>query len=123
MITVCIIDDDKIYQTLLRKTFSKVNVQVEVNSFYNGVEAIESFKDCSFDYEIILLDINMPLMDGWELIEKCKNLYENHKSPPKIYIATSSIYEEDREKARNYSCVKGYLTKPITISKLEEILS
>ncbi|PZD77781.1 response regulator [Mesonia sp. K7] len=122
MVTICIIDDDKIYQTLLKKTILRVDDKVSVSSFYNGLEAFEYFKAYNFNYEIILIDINMPIMDGWELIEACEGMCERHENPPKIYIATSSIYEEDRQKARTYAFVKGYITKPITTKKIEEIL-
>lgn len=120
---ICVIDDDKIYQCLLRKALHIVNPEIIVNSYFSGLEAITTFEKLDSCCDIILLDLNMPKMDGWEFIEEYQKLKKNIIPFPKIYISTSSISEEDRIKALSYNdIIKGYLTKPITIQVIKNII-
>lgn len=119
---ICIIDDDKIYQFLLRKIINIVNPEIKIHSYYNGSEAIKAFEKIDSCCHIILLDLNMPKMDGWEFIEAYQKMKTDFRSIPKIYISTSSISENDKIKANSYPMVKGYLTKPITVKIIEEII-
>ncbi|MCO5949972.1 response regulator [Mucilaginibacter sp. RT5R15] len=71
--------------------------------------------------EVILLDLNMPVMDGWEFLD------EFTKVPPAkkiiIYIVTSSIDPADVEKAKQYEAISQYIVKPVTVDNLKEILN
>jgi len=121
---ICIIDDDKIYQCLLRKALYIVNPEIIVKSYFNGLEAISSFEKLDSCCDIILLDLNMPKMDGWEFIEEYQKLKRTSKPFPKIYIATSSISGEDRMRALSYkTTINGYLIKPITIQTIKMIVN
>ncbi|PZW43915.1 response regulator receiver domain-containing protein [Mesonia algae] len=120
---ICIIDDDKIYQFLLKKMVNMVDKQIITSSYFNGLDAISSFEKLDSCYDIILLDLNMPTMDGWEFIEEYQKLKRSSKPLPKIYIATSSISGEDRMRALSYkTIIKGYLIKPITLQMIKKIV-
>jgi len=119
---ICIIDDDKIYQFLLKKTIQVVDETIDVHSYYDGEEAIKDFEEVDSSCDIIFLDLNMPKMDGLEFIDAYQKLIASTNSSPKIYVSTSSISENDREKVASYEMVKGYLTKPITIEMMEKII-
>lgn len=69
--------------------------------------------------DIILLDINMPVMNGFDFLEQFTQLSGNLKDCCRIYILTSSIYPEEREKAFSYKEVNGFINKPLTADKLE----
>ncbi|WP_121666897.1 response regulator [Mesonia aquimarina] len=118
----CIIDDDKIYQFLMKKTIESISNDVEVKLFHDGLDAISRFKKDGVCCSIILLDLNMPNMDGWQFIQEYKKLEKTCGEKHKIYIATSSISSLDKEKAKQFKEIDGYLTKPITKNKLLEIL-
>ena len=118
----CIIDDDKIYQFLMKKTIESISNDVEVKLFHDGLDAISRFKQEGVCCSIILLDLNMPNMDGWQFIQEYKKLEKTCGGKHKIYIATSSISSLDKEKAKQFEEIDGYLTKPITKNKLLEIL-
>lgn len=121
---VCIIDDDKIYQFLLRKKINIVNPEITVNSYFNGLEAITAFEKIDSCCDVILLDLNMPKMDGWEFIKEYQKLKNKAQPFPQIYISTSSIAEEDKIRALSFqNIIKGYLTKPITIQVIKKIIS
>ena len=65
-------------------------------------------------YPVIFLDINMPVMNGWQFLEQMQILNLN----PTVYILTSSIDQSDISKARTFKNVKAFLTKPLTYDKM-----
>jgi CheY-like chemotaxis protein len=126
--TLWVIDDDFIFQTIAKKIIQKTGVFTEPSAFTNGKEAIDALKKALENNaielpNIILLDINMPVMDGWEFMEEFIRLKHNLKDTINIYIVSSSIAVEDREKAASYTDIMGYLAKPVTVSDLLAITS
>ncbi len=115
---ICIIDDDRVYQLLMEKMIHKIDSTISIKAFYNGDEAFQYYKRTRCECHLLLLDINMPHMDGWEFLN---HLAEEEIEISQIYLATSSIAYSDIEKAKEFKNVKGYLTKPITKEKIIEI--
>lgn len=125
---IWIVDDDIIYQTIAKKLIQKAGIFVSHSSFFNGKQAITTLNNALEDSsenipDIILLDINMPVMDGWEFMEELKNITPQIDKPIFIYIVSSSIAIEDRQKSETYADILGYLPKPITVSILTAIAS
>lgn len=118
---ICIIDDDPIYQLVTKKIIEKSGYFPVVNSFTSGLEAIAYFKNAGLLPEVILLDIEMPIMDGWDFLNEITIIRQQFNAHTNIYIVSSSIAKEDKEKALTYDCIKGFISKPITISKIEKI--
>ncbi len=118
---ICIIDDDPIYQLVTKKIIEKSSYFPIVDSFTNGLEAISHFKKSASLPEVILLDIEMPIMDGWDFLTEITAIREQFNTHTNIYIVSSSIAKEDKEKALNYDVIKGFISKPVTISKIEKI--
>ena len=126
--TIWIVDDDPIYQTIINKLIEKTEVFSAHSSFTNGKEAITALKKALKDNtnnfpDIILLDINMPVMDGWEFMEEIKTIKSKINKEIIIYIVSSSIAVEDRNKSKTFEDIIGYIPKPITISDLISIVS
>lgn len=118
-----IIDDDKLTVKLMSILISKNDFCEEIESFYNAKDAISKLKENSGDNGIlpdaILLDLNMPVMDGWQFLDEFISLpitKEIH-----IFIMTSSIDPADIEMATTYKVVKEYIMKPITTQKLDDL--
>lgn len=124
--SICIIDDDMLYKLLLKKTISNLPVSVDVMCFSNGKEAFDAFSAIDIDAselpDVILLDINMPIMDGWEFMASVIELMPKLPKTISIYIASSSIANQDIEKAKLYKEISGYLVKPIDSETLYNIL-
>lgn len=125
--TVCIVDDDRVYQLTTGKTIEKLNIVEKILSFYDGEQAYnylsEHISDPEMLPDIILLDINMPFMDAWQFLEsygKIKNLLRKSII---IYVISSSISDQDIQKAKGDNNVKDYLIKPIGINTYAQILS
>lgn len=119
---ICVIDDDEIYQRIIRKLISRAGVFEKAFFYMNAVDALEDLKnpDTSLP-RVILLDINMPAMDGWQFIELLQNSYPSLFKKCDIYIVTSSIAYSDKEKMEDFPGLTGFLSKPITVDQLVEI--
>jgi CheY-like chemotaxis protein len=115
-----VIDDDPLNNTICRLTIKKVLGEVDVKTFTDprqGFEYIgeEFSRDLeSEDFAVLFLDINMPVMNGWEFLERYEGLNPTVKKHIKIYILSSSVDERDVEKAHANKNIVKYLEKPIT---------
>ncbi|MEO2063995.1 MAG: response regulator [Christiangramia sp.] len=119
--SVCIIDDDEIYQKIVSKMVERSGSFSEAKYFTQSIQALDYLKNEGSLTEIVLLDINMPQMDGWQLLREISENQPAIFQQMSIYIVSSSIAESDREKAKMFPALKGFITKPITISKLKEV--
>lgn len=120
-------DDDAIYQTIINKLIQKSGVFSALSSFINGKEAIfalnYSLENNDTIPDIILLDINMPVMDGWEFMEEIKRIKSKISKNIIIYIVSSSIALEDKNKSKTFTDISGYIPKPISVADLLSIVS
>ena len=125
--TIWVIDDDIIYQIIVNKIIEKSEMFSSISSFKNGKEALDavtnSFNDNETLPDIILLDINMPIMDGWEFMEGMTLLKSSITKQIIVYVVSSSIAAEDKNKAKTYPDILGYLSKPVNINDLILIAS
>jgi CheY-like chemotaxis protein len=120
---IYIIDDDDIFVFVVRKLLLKSNHFDEVINIGNGLEAIDLL---IYEYEtnkklpeIIFLDLNMPVLDGWQFLDQVEKL--PFKELLRIYIISSSIDVKEIEKAKTYSTVKSFVSKPITVEWLNGV--
>ena len=122
--TVCIIDDDPIF-------VYGTKILLNYNSFFgssvivyeDGKEALDnltSIVKCNGKLpQVIFLDLNMPIMDGWEFLDEFVKLPMEEK--PRVYIVSSSIDKQDIEKAHTYDIVKDFIVKPLSDSILSNL--
>lgn len=123
---ICIIDDDKLYQFTIQKVIEKTQKASQIISFPNGYEAINFFKSHLSQPdklpEIILLDINMPIMDGWQFLNEYLSLENQIVKKSIIYVVTSSIDNADKLKVKSLERIKDFVVKPVSKDRLVEIL-
>ena len=126
LLSLCFIDDDPIYQYMIKRMISKDYQVNKMWNFLNGEEAFNYFVSHYMEVEnipdIIFLDINMPLMDGWLFLEEFSAIKPKINKPVTIYIVTSSTDPEDIQQAKNIKEISDYLVKPFDYAKLKEIL-
>lgn len=120
----CIIDDDPVFVFGAKKIMELGNICKSFMVFPNGAEALDNLKPLISSKEklpdFILLDINMPVMNGWDFLDEFIKIPCEQNIT--IYIVTSSLDPLDLEKAKSYSNVNNYLIKPISIENLREQL-
>jgi CheY-like chemotaxis protein len=123
---VALIDDDKIVNFIGEKVIESTNLVNKIKTFSNGEEAINFLKSNSKNPdllpEIILLDLNMPIMDGFEFLEKYIMLKPKLDKKITVYIVSSSVSPTDLERINQISEVSDYIIKPITKGKFEKIV-
>ncbi|MBC8053497.1 MAG: response regulator [Sphingobacteriaceae bacterium] len=125
---ILLVDDDISTNFLHKKILQKAEVAEEILVALNGKEAIDYLAG---NYEksagenpqpdLILLDINMPLMDGWEFLNEYKNL-EMKKDAIIIVMLTTSLNPDDRLRAETIPEISGFQSKPLSFDMLTDIL-
>ena len=121
-INLLVIDDDDINIFIIKKIVEKTGYNVNMVSKANGLLAIDYLK-ATLDKEdfphLILIDINMPVLNGWEFLDAYEELSITQRVD--MYMLSSSVYENDIEKAKTYAKVKGFISKPLSIERLVEL--
>ncbi|MDQ8004569.1 MAG: response regulator [Pedobacter sp.] len=124
-INLLVIDDDDINIFIISKIVEKTGYDVEIVAKHNGQLAIDYIKELTANNEalphLVLIDINMPILNGWEFIEAFEALKLDIDND--MYMLSSSVYENDIEKAKSYKSVKGFISKPLSIDRLKELLA
>jgi CheY-like chemotaxis protein len=125
--TIFLIDDDEIYQYTTRKYIEFRNLAKKIMSFPDGEEALDYLQqNLTEPYELpdmILLDLSMPVMDGWEFLEEYIQIRPSFGKQVVLYIVSSSVDIRDIERARHFEAVTGFIVKPIDDTKLKQIFS
>lgn len=120
-----IIDDDKIYHFLFKNLLKQNGIDVNTTFFTNGHEAIEYIRKCedaSILPDLILLDVNMPIMNGWQFLEEYRKMFTTLPKQSVIYMISSSNDEVDIKRAKDYGeVVKDYFLKPICKEDIDRI--
>lgn len=126
IVDTCVIDDDPICVFGLKRTMKEVDFCENITVYTNGLDAINGFKELLTEGKklpsIVFLDLNMPIMDGWEFLEDFLKIPNHNRESVNIYIISSSVDPRDVQRAKEISAVTNYYIKPITPNGLNEIL-
>ncbi|MFT5253680.1 MAG: CheY-like chemotaxis protein [Flavobacteriales bacterium] len=124
---VLLIDDDFTTNYLHKKIISKLEIDVPIEVAENGKEGIEKLLalnetlNDTDDLVLIFLDINMPVMDGWEFLETLKGIKSMLSYTVNLFVVSSSINPDDIVRATREAQVLDYLSKPLTLAKLAKL--
>lgn len=123
-INLLVIDDDDINIFIIKKIVEKTGFNIDMVAKSNGKLAIDYLVETTAQNtafpNLVLIDINMPVMNGWEFIEAYEEL--DFKKEADLYILSSSVYENDIEKTKSYKSVKGFISKPLSMERLTELI-
>lgn len=121
---VLLIDDDFASNFLHKIFLQRIEIIDKIHTANNGKHALEVLFDANLKPiivpELIFLDINMPIMDGWEFLEKYQNIVDTAQS--KIIMVSASANPIDEKKAKANPFVFHYETKPLNEKKILMIL-
>ncbi len=125
-VNICIVDDDDIYQFTVVKTLELLEFEKNIKVFSDGEEALEFLLD-NLDKndelpDVIFLDINMPIMDGYQFMEEYVKIKSRLGKKTVIYMVSSSVDPVDIERAKRISDISDYIIKPIEPGKLKTIM-
>ncbi|WP_185211775.1 MULTISPECIES: response regulator [Sphingobacterium] len=121
MFRIILVDDDKISSFLLEKMLEYLKMGNVFEKFLNGSEFL-NWLDLQQDNDhsyLVFLDIMMPIMDGWEVMERLKR----HRLCKRVSVimVSSSLSPSDRKMAMENGMVLEYLTKPVRLNELERL--
>lgn len=119
--SVLVIDDDKICNFLTVNALKKAGINGDIEVVINGLEAINFLKTIKDFPDLILLDINMPIMDGLEFLRNYES--QGFSGKTKIAMYTSSIRKADKKIAFQYNDVFDFINKPLTHEKLIDLVN
>lgn len=128
---ILLVDDNDTSNFLNKRLLNRVNITEHIEVLNNGKQAFDYLEKLSqqtdaakgqeIKPELIFLDINMPVLDGFEFLELYQNLPEDFRQDILITILSTSNHIQDTSKASNYNAY--YITKPLTIEKIEMLLN
>ncbi len=118
MSRVFIIDDDPIHQRIAQIMISKHELFDGYSSYNDASLALEYLKTNVQNPEllpdVILLDLNMPVIDGWDFLEAFEKFQAQLSKSIRVFIVTSSVDEKDKLRSQTFSFVKGFISKPLS---------
>lgn len=121
-----VIDDSKLDCFIAEKIIRNTGKCENVRSFLRAEEALNDIKESTQDadtHTILLVDIQMPIMNGFEFVEAFERLPESITNHYTIYIISSSINDNDLNKVHKFKSVKQFLNKPLTSNNLSTLLT
>lgn len=116
--SILIIDDSEADQFFAKLTIEAFDKDIQLHQAYDGKEGLEVLNDLKHEPDIIFLDINMPIMNGLQFLEKYSEAGYTNST---IFILTSSDQQSDIQQSTAYDCVRRYMIKPLKELDLMDI--
>ncbi|CAD5274618.1 MULTISPECIES: response regulator [unclassified Imperialibacter] len=125
---ILLVDDDHATNFINKMVIQKAEVTDTLTIKLNGKEAIDYLSngvqtDKSAPPDLIFLDINMPVMDGWTFLERYRELREDQKSKIVLVMLTTSLNPDDKSRAESESAISGFRTKPLSVKMVQDIVT
>jgi CheY-like chemotaxis protein len=123
--TIMLVDDDSITNFINQRLLQKMKIAEEIKVVTNGEEGVKCIHDHCFrtnrSPDLILLDINMPVMNGFEFLETYNSIDFKNKEEVRIVVLTTSSDSEDKRKMKEFG-IKCFVNKPLTEDKVKNFL-
>lgn len=119
--SILVVEDSEPDQFLFKCVIENHDPDIEILQAYDGQQALDILNKNGKSPDVILLDVNMPRMDGFEFLEKYEQTFDENKAGI-VVLLTSSNQTKDKEKAVTFKSVKKYIEKPLNDEHLMHIL-
>jgi CheY-like chemotaxis protein len=120
--SILLVDDDKAFNFVTRIFLKESIVNCRISEALNGQQALDHLLRQDESPDVILLDLNMPEVNGFEFLEEFAKL-DGRFSATKIFVLSSSVLDEDKAAVLSHKVVKGYFDKPLTDHHIAQILA
>lgn len=116
--SICLVDDDHIQHLINKRIIKDIDSTIEILDYVEPELALRDLVNGKIRPDLLLLDINMPVINGWDFLERMKS----HGLKVDVQMLTSSIDPSDQQKSKSMDLVKGFLSKPLRKEVLKTIL-
>jgi len=133
--TILIIDDEPSDRFIAMRVLKKAGVEADIHELANGQAALDFLADFSGETDdapqlqpsvLALVDINMPHVGGFEFLEQLEEMIRakhRHTDWIAVMMFSSSANQRDRDRADQFSVVRGYVVKPLTVESVHDLLA
>ncbi|HEY0056744.1 MAG TPA: response regulator [Pedobacter sp.] len=125
--SLLLVDDDHIQHKIVELIIKRLDLSIKYDSYLEAKDVlsylIKNHKNFSALPDLILLDLDMPGISGWDFLDIFEIFKQYYAKKISIVILTSSIDPRDKERIANYESVKGFYSKPFTQEAMEDILN
>jgi CheY-like chemotaxis protein len=121
-----LIDDDMVANMLAQMAVKRHFAQPVIHIFTNPADAVNFIAEGEKYNTLpctVFLDINMPILSGWDVLDKLEKIINAGTTAFNIYIVSSSIDPDDKTRAAQHPLVKGYIEKPLTPQLMQEVFA
>ncbi len=119
-----IVDNDQVNSFVLKNIITRNYSEANISLYPDGADALDFLRKCNEDGgdfpDVILLDIYMPIMNGFEFLEQYTREF-NHKHSS-VFAMSNSLNKEDQQRANEFEVVKGFITKPLIYNNIQFII-
>ncbi len=119
MFQIIQIDDDTVNNMAVERLGKKAGLDATFQSFTDPTDAVKYIKELTHHVDFIILDINMPKLSGWDVLDVFTNI--NLQIP--VFMVTSSLDASERLKAQNHPLIRGFYVKPLAATDLQQMVS
>lgn len=121
--TILLLDDNPATNFIHQKFISRVDCTEEIVTFQGGFDALDYLgSKTKKALELMLVDINMPMMDAWDFLEEFQKIENPHVKDTKVILLSTSVSASDFEKAKQIPIIRGLRLKPLTVKAVHEIM-
>ena len=118
---ILLVEDDDIFLFTATFVLNKAFPNAEIAIKHHGQEALDYLMD--HEPDLLFLDLNMPKMNGWEFLEAYEKLNLNQKGKVVLVMLTTSMNPDDRKKAETIKSLDGFISKPLTVEAINDLIA
>lgn len=120
---IALVDDDEVINMVHSEVIKRIVDDVQLEVFQSGTQLLEYLKSGNEQFlDVIFLDIRMPEMDGFEVLEKLESMESKISKDTKVYVLSSTLDDRDLSRAKSNPLVTDFIGKPLSFDAFRKLL-